>query len=124
MESLTGKNVKSVMLNCIEKDAVINTDESPSDSSVQKEFAEHQAVNQNKGEDVRENSKVNRVESVHALWKRGIVGTFHHVSKRHLHRYLNEFDFRFNHRKIKDGERTLNPDYALENTNGYSKTLA
>ncbi len=54
-----------------------------------------------------ERAHVNTAESIHALLKRGIIGTFHHVSKKHLHRYLNEFDFRFNNRKIADGERTL-----------------
>jgi hypothetical protein len=39
--------------------------------------------------------------------KRGVNGIFHHVSKQHLFRYCNEFSFRWNHRKIKDGERTV-----------------
>ncbi len=59
------------------------------------------------GEYVRGNSHVNTCESIHALLKRGIIGTFHHISKQHLHRYLSEFDFRFNARKSCDGERTL-----------------
>ena len=50
---------------------------------------------------------INTAESFHALIKRGIMGAFHHVSKKHLHRYLSEFDFRFNARYISDGERTL-----------------
>jgi len=50
---------------------------------------------------------VNTSESVHALLKRGVIGTYHHWSKKHLHRYLSEFDFRFNLRRVKDGERTL-----------------
>ena len=37
---------------------------------------------------------------------RGVYGTFHHLSKQHLHRYLSEFDFRYNKRDISDGERT------------------
>jgi hypothetical protein len=37
--------------------------------------------------------------------KRGINGTYHHVSEQHLHRCLSEFDFRYNTRKITDGER-------------------
>jgi hypothetical protein len=40
-----------------------------------------------------------------SLLKRGIVGTFHHVSAHHLHRYLSEFDFRYNLREVSDGER-------------------
>ncbi len=48
----------------------------------------------------------NTVEGFFSLLKRGINGTFHHVSKQHLHRYLAEFDFRYNNRKITDGQRS------------------
>lgn len=42
-----------------------------------------------------------------AVLKRGLYGTFHSVSKKHLHRYLAEFEFRYNMRGLEDGERTL-----------------
>ncbi len=47
----------------------------------------------------------NTVESYFALLKRGVYGTFHNVSEAHLHRYLAEFDFRYNHRNDSDAER-------------------
>jgi transposase-like protein len=50
----------------------------------------------------------NFAESYHSLLKRGIVGTFHHVSDKHLPRYLAEFDRRWNTRKDRDGSRTVN----------------
>ncbi len=115
MTNVTGENLKKALIECVEIDACINTDESPSYSFAQNEFAAHHAVNHKKGEYVRGNVHVNTAESVHALLKRGIIGTFHHVSKKHLHRYLNEFDFRFNARKISDGERTLK---AIESVGG------
>lgn len=40
-----------------------------------------------------------------SLLKRGIIGTYHHVSEQHLHRYCAEFDFRYNTRKLDDPER-------------------
>jgi hypothetical protein len=43
-----------------------------------------------------------------ALLKRGITGTFHHISKKHLSRYCNEFSFRWDNRQVTDGERTEN----------------
>jgi transposase-like protein len=42
----------------------------------------------------------NGIESAFSLFKRGIVGSFHHVSAKHLHRYLSEFDHRFNRRNM------------------------
>ena len=50
---------------------------------------------------------VNTAESWFAILKRGVYGTFHHVSKQHLDRYLAEFAFRWNHRRVSDGDRTI-----------------
>lgn len=47
----------------------------------------------------------NAVEGFFATLKRGINGVYHHVGKNHLHRYLSEFDFRYNAREVSDGER-------------------
>jgi transposase-like protein len=47
----------------------------------------------------------NTAESYFSLLKRGVYGTFHHVSKKHLHRYCSEFDFRWNGRLLTDSER-------------------
>ncbi len=50
---------------------------------------------------------VNTAESFNALLKRGHYGIFHQLSKKHLHRYCSEFEFRWNHRKESDGERMV-----------------
>jgi len=62
----------------------------------------------------------NTAESKFSLLKRGIIGTFHQVSKKHLPLYLAEFDHRFNNRKITDGERTVS---ALKLAEGKRLTL-
>jgi hypothetical protein len=49
----------------------------------------------------------NTVEGYFGLLKRGLTGVYHHVGSHHLHRYLTEFDFRYNARKISDTERTM-----------------
>ena len=71
----------------------------------------HDQVNHTAGEYVRYKKGVqittNSVEGFFATLKRGINGVYHHVSKEHLHRYLAEFDFRYNYRKVKDTERSL-----------------
>lgn len=107
MEEVTGKNVKAALQDCIVPAAQIMTDESSVYSFAGDEFAGHESMNHKAGEYVRGDAHVNTSESVHALLKRGIIGTYHHVSKFHLHRYLSEFDFRFNNRKVEDGERIV-----------------
>lgn len=47
----------------------------------------------------------NSIESFFALIKRGVYGVYHNVSKKHLHRYISEFEYRYNTRKMDDGER-------------------
>lgn len=64
-------------------------------------FASHETVNHEAGEYVRGDVHSNTVEGFFAILKRGIVGTFHHVSAKHLQRYVTEFDFRYNHRETK-----------------------
>ena len=64
-------------------------------------FASHESVNHSAGEYVRGNVHTNTVEGYFSIFKRGIIGTFHHVSAQHLQRYATEFDFRYNHRETK-----------------------
>jgi len=67
--------------------------------------ADHQTVNHSRGEYVRGRAHVNTAEGFFSLLKRGINGTFHHVSRGHLQRYCDEFAFRYENRKTTDGER-------------------
>jgi ISXO2-like transposase domain len=60
-------------------------------------------------------ASINTVEGYFSISKRGFYGTFHHAGKQHLHRYLSEFDFRYNARDITDGERTC---LAVEGSTG------
>lgn len=72
-------------------------------------FAKHEAVNHGIGEYVRGEAHTNTIEGYFSILKRGIVGTYHHVSQQHLKRYLGEFDFRYNTRAslgFNDVERT------------------
>jgi len=83
------------------------TDEAAVYPSIGDEFAGHGSVNHSAEEYVKTGSlhHTNTVESHFALLKRGVYGTFHNISKAHLHRYLAEFDFRANTRGMTDGKR-------------------
>jgi transposase-like protein len=69
----------------------------------------HQAVDHSKGEYVRGEAHTNTLEGFFSILKRGLIGTYQHVDKKHLGRYLVEFDFRMNNRAafgISDAQRT------------------
>jgi len=68
---------------------------------------EHSTVCHRTNEYARGDVHVNTAESSHALVKRGIVGIYHNVSREYLHRYLWQYDFLWNTRKMNDGERTV-----------------
>jgi hypothetical protein len=65
----------------------------------------HGVVNRSRKEYINGDNGTNTVEGFFALLKRGVYGTFHAVSKKHLHRYCAEFEFRWNTWKVDDGER-------------------
>jgi transposase-like protein len=94
----------------VDKSGTLMTDQSIHYRTVGYEFAGgHQSVDHGTYEYCRkaDNAHINTAESAHALLKRGVYGTFHHVSKEHLQRYCDEFDFRWNNRKVTDLERTF-----------------
>lgn len=94
----------------IESSAHLMTDEASVYPAIAKRFAKHSSVNHSAGEYARGDVTTNTVESSFAILKRGLYGTFHSVSEKHLSRYLHEFDFRWNHRQsqgVNDTERSV-----------------
>jgi transposase-like protein len=79
--------------------ATVMTDELAAYESLDKIVKEHHVVNHSAEEWVRGDVHTNNIEGVWSLLKRGIVGSFHKISVKHLDRYLAEFDYRFNNRK-------------------------
>lgn len=103
--SVNGATLKSVLHGNISKTAHLMTDDFKIYRRIAKHFASHQAVNHSQGEYSRGNAHTNTVEGYFSLLKRGLIGTFHHVAPKHLGRYVTEFDFKYNNRKISDAER-------------------
>lgn len=80
----------------IEAGSTIHTDESAIYNRLNGLIYKHETINHGLGEYRRGNVTTNGVESVFAVMKRGIHGVYHHVSPKHLHRYVGEFSFRLN----------------------------
>ena len=81
---------------------LVATDEAYGYRDLAKAGYRHEAVSHSAGEYVRGEIHTANIDSFWALLKRGIIGSFHHVSKRYLPLYLAEFSFRHNHRKDED----------------------
>jgi transposase-like protein len=102
--------------NQVEKASTIMTDDWTSYRGLGKEFdGGHQVVNHTAGEYSRGLAHTNTAESFFSLLKRGVHGTFHHISKQHMHRYCDEFSFRWNGRKMDD---TVRRDLAVAGIEG------
>ncbi len=107
--NVTSASVKGVIREHVDRSARVMTDAYPSYRGLHHEFATHEVINHQLDEYVRGDVYTNTAESFFAILKRGINGVYHHVSEAHLHRYLSEFDFRYNNREangVDDAERT------------------
>jgi transposase-like protein len=94
--------VRSILLQNVARESALHTDESRLYTSVGATFGEHHTVRHSAGEYVRyEQDRIvhsNTVENVFSVFKRGMVGVYQHCAEKHLHRYLSEFEFRYNRR--------------------------
>jgi transposase-like protein len=106
MGRVTAENLRQVLTDNVEATTRLMTDENNAYKAVGREFESHETVNHKYQEYARGDVTTNTVEGYFGLLKRGINGIYHHVGPHHLHRYLAEFDFRYNARKIDDGDRT------------------
>jgi transposase-like protein len=110
VEHVTAKTLRPIINEHVHGWSQVMTDDSTVYPHVLKHrVASHDVVCHSKEEYVRHEDgrsiHTNTVEGFFSILKRGIFGTFHHVSRQHLHRYLSEFDFRYNSRETTDGER-------------------
>jgi hypothetical protein len=102
-------NIKPIVDANIAKEGMLMTDEAAYYGKIGKEFKHHFTVEHGAGEYVRGSVHTNTLEGYFSIFKRGMKGVYQHCSERHLHRYLAEFDFRYNNRianGIHDEERS------------------
>jgi transposase-like protein len=109
--NVTAKALRETIVTKVDRKSYLMTDEAMVYTRLGREFSGHGTVNHSADEYVRTGGfhHTNTVESFFALFKRAVYGQFHHVSEAHLHRYLAEADFKYNHRTalgFDDAERT------------------
>jgi transposase-like protein len=98
INDLTADTIVPILEENIAKEATVMTDEAGQYGSVSEKFIDHQTVNHSQEEYVRGDVHTNTVEGYFSIFKRGMKGIYQHCAKKHLHRYLAEFDFRYNNR--------------------------
>ena len=106
--NVNAKTLRPLLVTNIDRSSALMTDESPVYTRMGREFAYHGKVNHSAGEYVTTGGwkHSNTAENFFSIFKRGVIGTYHHMSEAHLGRYCAEFDFRYNTRLISDAERT------------------
>ena len=108
--NVNAKTLRPIMAAKIERNSFLMTDDAGQYRIIGPAYAGFDTVNHGIEEYVRGNAHTNTVEGYFSLLKRGINGTYHHVSQQHLKRYLAEFDFRYNKRSalnVTDAERAV-----------------
>lgn len=102
--------VAKIVMDNIHHESRLHTDESKLYAGAEQFFAKHETVKHSAKEYARDDVHSNSAEGYFSIFKRGMRGVYQHCSEKHLHRYLAEFDFRYNHREalgIGDEERTV-----------------
>jgi len=114
VDSLKAETVVPILKENIAKEAKVMTDDAGQYTYLNEHFSEHGTVQHSQGEYVSladPNIHTNTVEGFFSIFKRGMKGIYQHCQKQHLHRYLAEFDFRYNNRSalgFEDPERAEN----------------
>lgn len=112
VQHATKASVRDILVRNVDRKSHLMTDESRLYTETGAEYASHKTTKHSAGEYVRYEGDLvihsNTIESVFSVFKRGMVGVYQHCGEAHLHRYLAEFDFRYNRRtalKVSDTER-------------------
>ena len=108
VDGTAAADVVPIIKENVARETRMMTDEAGQYAHLKKDFAEHEAVRHGAGEYVRGDAHTNTLENYYSVFKRGMKGVYQHCSEKHLHRYVAEFDFRYNNRSkkgIEDAQR-------------------
>lgn len=100
----TAKSLKPIIEEMVEQGAILITDEWGAYNGLNANYS-HEVIKHNENEYVRGLVHTNTIEGFWSLFKRGIFGIYHYASPKHLHRYTDEFSYRYNTRGINDQDR-------------------
>ena len=103
----TQQTVEEILKKNVARETRLHTDESRLYHWIGEHVASHETVKHSVGEYVRGDVHTNTIEGYFSIFKRGMKGVYQHCAEKNLHRYLAEFEFRYNTRKITDGERAI-----------------
>lgn len=118
VDDLKAKTLVPILRENIAKEAVIFTDEAGQYRSLAADFAGHDFVRHGAGEYGRGNIHTNTIEGYFSIFKRGMKGVYQHCAKRHLHRYVAEYEFRYNNRSANGVEDVTRSEIALRGARG------
>jgi transposase-like protein len=96
--SADGETVRKIVKENVARESRLHTDESRLYHGAEEHFAAHETVRHSRKEYVRGDAHTNSAEGFFSIFKRGMRGIYQHCREKHLHRYLAEYDFRYNHR--------------------------
>ena len=116
--NVTGKTLGPIMFKNVSRKSALMTDDAGQYRPIGTQFASHETVNHGIEEYVRGDAHSNTVEGFFSILKRGVIGTYHHISEAHLPRYLAEFDFRYSNRIALGINDTMRADEALRGIGG------
>ena len=118
VDNLRAKTLMPILKENIAKEATVYTDEAGQYSRLGRVFADHDFVTHSAGEYVRGEVHTNTAEGYLRIFKRGMKGVYQHCSKRHLHRYAAEFEFRYNNREGNGPDDAARAAIALQGVKG------
>jgi len=118
MTDITSNAVGRVVAANVAREARLMTDQAKHYIPVGREMASHESVNHSIEEYARGDVTTNHAEGYFSVFKKGMRGVYQHCKEKHLHRYLAEFDFRYNHRVAKGINDVSRADAALSGAKG------
>jgi transposase-like protein len=118
IENVDRETIMPILRANIHREAAVVTDESRIYWTLPQHFSEHHSVNHDAKEYARGWVSTNTIEGFFSIFKRGMKGVYQHCSEQHLHRYLAEFDFRYNNRAKLGVNDSVRADRALKGIEG------